>query len=85
MPSARTGSSADAALLRDRVDRVLDGFLRERRTELTTIEPAAAGAIDDVIALVRAGGKRLRPAFCYWGYRAAGGADEEAIIRAAAT
>ncbi len=25
------------------------------------------------LRLVQAGGKRLRPAFCYWGYRAAGG------------
>ena len=32
----------------------------------------------------RAGGKRIRPAFCYWGYRAAGGADGEPIVRAAA-
>ena len=32
----------------------------------------------------RAGGKRLRPAFCYWGYRAAGGPDGEPIVRARA-
>jgi geranylgeranyl diphosphate synthase, type I len=83
MASARAGSTAELTLLRDRVDRVLEGFLRERRGDLAAIEPGAAGAIDDVVALVRAGGKRLRPAFCYWGYRATGGADEEAIIRAA--
>jgi geranylgeranyl diphosphate synthase type I len=37
---------------------------------------------------VGAGGKRIRPAFCYWGFRAAGGRDDgdigEAIVRAAA-
>jgi geranylgeranyl diphosphate synthase, type I len=37
---------------------------------------------------VEAGGKRIRPAFCYWGFRAAGGEDEgeagEAIVGAAA-
>lgn len=28
-------------------------------------------------------GKRLRPAFCYWGWRGAGGADSEEIVAAA--
>jgi geranylgeranyl diphosphate synthase type I len=40
--------------------------------------------IDEVIRLIAEGGKRLRPAFCYWGYRAAGGVDGEPIDRAAA-
>src|SRR5262249_58452574 len=31
-----------------------------------------------------AGGKRLRPAFCYWGWRGAGGPDCPEIINAAA-
>jgi geranylgeranyl diphosphate synthase, type I len=35
--------------------------------------------------LVDAGGKRLRPAFCYWGYRAAGGSDRPEIVRAASS
>lgn len=33
---------------------------------------------------MKAGGKRIRPAFCYWGFRAAGGEDGEPIVRAAA-
>jgi geranylgeranyl diphosphate synthase, type I len=84
MSSARVEPAAELLLLRDRVDRTLEWFLDQRRRDLAAIDPAAAGALDDVIALVRAGGKRLRPAFCYWGYRAAGGADGEPIIRAAA-
>jgi geranylgeranyl diphosphate synthase type I len=32
-----------------------------------------------------AGGKRLRPSFCYWGWRAAGAAPCEEIVRAAAS
>ena len=41
---------------------------------------AGRGALDRRRSrrLVAAGGKRLRPAFCYWGYRAAGGADGDA-------
>lgn len=41
--------------------------------------------IEEISALIRAGGKRIRPAFCYWGYRSAGGAHSEAIVRAAAS
>jgi geranylgeranyl diphosphate synthase type I len=36
------------------------------------------------VRLVRAGGKRLRPAFCYWGFRAAGGVDADVIWRVGA-
>ena len=44
--------------------------------------------VEEMRRLVDAGGKRFRPAFCYWGFRAAGGRDDEdtgeAIVRAAA-
>ena len=44
--------------------------------------------VDEVRRLVEAGGKRIRPGFCYWGFRAAGGEDggkaDEAIVRVAA-
>ena len=39
---------------------------------------------DEIGRLLGAGGKRLRPAFCYWGFRAAGGDDGEPIVRASA-
>src|SRR4029450_11751171 len=53
------------AALGDLLDRGLDGlgFLDEE------LEPVAAA----LRAFVLAGGKRLRPAFVYWGYRGAGG------------
>jgi geranylgeranyl diphosphate synthase type I len=70
--------------LKDRVDDVLTTFLTARRQELEWIDRRATTPIDEVIRLFRAGGKRLRPAFCYWGYRAAGGADDARIVRAAA-
>ena len=38
----------------------------------------------DAIADLLAGGKRLRPAFCYWGWRACGGPDGPPIMAAAA-
>jgi geranylgeranyl diphosphate synthase type I len=37
----------------------------------------------ETISSLLSGGKRLRPAFCYWGWRGAGGADHDPIVRAA--
>lgn len=70
--------------LRDRVDAVVHAFLDERRAEAVRIDPRAGEPYDEIAALLRAGGKRIRPAFCYWGFRAAGGPDGEPIVRAAA-
>ncbi|MFB9235979.1 polyprenyl synthetase family protein [Plantactinospora siamensis] len=41
-------------------------------------------AFDLLRRFVLDGGKRLRPRFCYWGWRAAGGADGRPIVTAAA-
>jgi geranylgeranyl diphosphate synthase type I len=62
------------------VDADLARFLATRRSELEETGPL----IDEISRLMAAGGKRLRPAFCYWGYRAAGGAHDDAIVRTAA-
>jgi geranylgeranyl diphosphate synthase type I len=67
--------------LRRRTDDVLLGFLR---AEHGAIEPEALPLLDELEAIVSAGGKRLRPRFCYWGYRAAGGDDCAEIIRTGA-
>ena len=67
-----------------RVDEILEGFLAARREEAVAIEPSTAEPIEEIWRLVHAGGKRLRPAFTYWGYRAAGGQDGPEIWRAAA-
>ena len=67
-----------------RVDAVLDRFLAERRAEVEGFDPAAGVLIDELLRLLGAGGKRVRPACCYLGYRAAGGEDGEPIERAAA-
>ncbi len=71
-------------VLRGRFDDALYAFLAARRLEADRAHPRATVLIDEILRLLHAGGKRLRPAFCYWGYRAAGGSDEERIVRAAA-
>ncbi|MBA3737278.1 MAG: polyprenyl synthetase family protein, partial [Actinobacteria bacterium] len=74
--------------LRERVDAALAAFLDARRERVERLDRGALPLVDEVRRLVDAGGKRIRPAFCYWGFRAAGGHDEgeagEAIVRAGA-
>jgi geranylgeranyl diphosphate synthase type I len=67
--------------LRRAVEAVLGEFLSERRRAVSE----AAGLIDEIDRLVGAGGKRLRPAFCYWGHRACGGEHGPVIVTAAAS
>lgn len=67
--------------LRRQIDAELDRFLASTRADL----PDAADLIDEITDVVAAGGKRLRPCFCYWGYRAAGGNDRPEIVRAASS
>ena len=74
--------------LRARVDAVLLAFLDERIRDAERLDPGARPPAEEIARLLSAGGKRMRPALCYWGYRAAGGADhggrDEPIVRAAA-
>jgi geranylgeranyl diphosphate synthase type I len=70
--------------VRARIDQTLDHFLIVVREEMAGVAPDALLPIDEVIRLTMAQGKRLRPMFCFWGYRAAGGADGPPIERAAA-
>ena len=74
----------ELAGFRARIDGTLDAFLAGARAEMATVAPDALLPIDEVIRLTAAGGKRLRPMFCYWGFRAAGGVDGEPVERASA-
>jgi geranylgeranyl diphosphate synthase, type I len=74
--------------LQGRVDEVLSAFLDVRIRDAERLDAAARPPVEEIARLVAAGGKRIRPAFCYWGFRAAGGVDaggrDEPIVRAAA-
>ncbi|GAA0567366.1 polyprenyl synthetase family protein [Paractinoplanes ferrugineus] len=70
--------------MRSRVDKALGAFLGEQRARLSGIDPALAEVSDALEAFVLGGGKRLRPAFAYWGYRGAGGVDGDAAVAAVA-
>ena len=76
----------DAEDLRPAVQAVVDETLAHQRRLLMAISPDLEPMVDAIAALL-SGGKRLRPAFCYWGWRGAGGSavDVTAAIRAAAS
>ena len=67
------------------VDEVLLRFLGDRRAELAGMDREAAALADEIVRIVRAGGKRIRPTLCVWAFGAAGGdVEDELILRAAA-
>jgi geranylgeranyl diphosphate synthase, type I len=80
-----TVPALDRADLRARVNKALSVFLSDQRARFAGIDAAALASVADAIdALILGGGKRLRPAFAYWGYRGAGGADRDEVVAAAA-
>jgi geranylgeranyl diphosphate synthase type I len=72
----------ERAGLRSRVDKALAGFLGHQRVRLAAIDAELTPIADALDAFVLGGGKRLRPAFAYWGFRAAGGLDTDALVAA---
>lgn len=62
--------ASDSVDLRARIQRVVDTFLTEQAALMATVGPDIAPLVESVTALL-SGGKRLRPAFCYWGWRGA--------------
>ena len=76
-------SPLDAEDLRVRVHKELEAFLESQQPVLDAVGEELLPILDAARTLL-AGGKRLRPAFAYWGWRGAGGDDCPEIIRAVA-
>jgi geranylgeranyl diphosphate synthase type I len=72
----------DAEDLRSRVDKAVDEILARQADVLDAVGDDLAPLMAALADLLR-GGKRLRPAFCYWGWRGAGGADSPEIVTVA--
>ncbi|MFJ3696166.1 polyprenyl synthetase family protein [Streptomyces sp. NPDC090052] len=66
-----------------RVDRELTSFVDQEILELIAVDEQLTPVADQLRA-VTSDGKRLRAAFCYWGWRAAGQPDCDEMVRAAA-
>jgi geranylgeranyl diphosphate synthase type I len=82
--SVTTDSPLDAENLRTRAQKALDDALTHQAAVLDAVSPDLAPLMEAVSDLLR-GGKRLRAAFCYWGWRAAGGSDTAETLTVAAS
>jgi geranylgeranyl diphosphate synthase, type I len=75
----------DVAGVRTRVERCLSEFLDAKRaTAAASASPHELMLLDPLRDLVLSGGKRLRAAFCYWGWRGAAGPDGDGAVTAGA-
>ncbi len=86
VPSSTPGGTAGEGAASDllaRVQRELDDVLAHQRGLLAEVDPTCLDLLDAVADLL-SGGKRLRAAFCYWGWRAAGADDDVRAVRAGA-
>jgi geranylgeranyl diphosphate synthase type I len=83
MPGAAESGLADLARIRAEAERALGGFIARQRDDLVAMSAELAPCVDAITDLLT-GGKRLRAAFCYWGWRACGGDDGPPIFAAAA-
>lgn len=77
-----TTDAAGLDTLRTQVERALGEFVERQLPAGGDPEFAPLRMAADALL---SGGKRLRPAFCYWGWRGAGGADVPGIFTAAAS
>lgn len=67
------------------VDEQLAQAVSAQKERWSAVDRELSLPLAEVERLVLSGGKRIRPAFCYWGYRAAGGVhDAETPIRVGA-
>ncbi|WP_263105787.1 polyprenyl synthetase family protein [Kitasatospora sp. DSM 101779] len=84
-PTSLPANPIDREAVRDRVNAALAAFMDGRSTLLAGISPQLGPVSEALRDFLLDGGKRLRPAFCYWGWRGAGGsADHPGIADAAA-
>jgi geranylgeranyl diphosphate synthase type I len=84
-----TSPEATVRAVRDRLLTRVEGRIRqvihEERTRWGAVDARGQVPVDAIAALLEAGGKRIRPAFCLTGFLAAGGDPEDELIVDAAT
>ncbi len=78
------GTVLDLENLRDRVHKNLVDFIDQQTPYLDDISDDVSPLVEAISSLLSRG-KRLRAAFCYWGWRGSGGDDSEEAVRAASS
>jgi geranylgeranyl diphosphate synthase, type I len=85
MPDRVPAPPASLATIASRVDARLDEVLENELRRWAALDQDLAGPFDEIRRMVRAGGKRLRPAFCHWAFVGAGGdAGDRRVVDAGA-
>ena len=82
--TAVAGNPLDRHDVHERVRKALSTFLSAQLPRLDAVSDELGPVHDALAEFLLDGGKRLRPAFCFWGWRAAGGEDSDEIVTAAA-
>ena len=78
--SANSSVPASLAGIATRVESRLRQFLEPEQARWATFDAELAEPIAHIGRLVLAGGKRLRPAFCHWGFVGAGGDAADPMV-----
>jgi len=72
-----TPAPPSLSLIARRVDERVAALLTAERARWTAVSADLAEPFEALTALVRGGGKRLRPAFCHWAFVGAGGDPDD--------
>lgn len=80
-----SGAPVELAAIGARVESCLSALLCAEELRWSKIEPELRAPLQALAQLIQAGGKRLRPAFCHWGFVGAGGQpDDDRVVQAGA-
>jgi geranylgeranyl diphosphate synthase type I len=79
-PSRAVPTPACLVTVADRVERRLTEVLAGERARWTEFDPDVTQFVDALAQLAEAGGKRIRPAFCYWAFVGAGGDPDDPSV-----
>ena len=80
-----TRPPASLAAIASRVTERVVSFVTAEGERWTALDGDLAGPFNEIRRMVEAGGKRLRPAFCQWGFVGAGGdPDDQRVVDAGA-
>ena len=71
---------ASLTLIAERVEARLRTLLDAEVERWRALDPEIVAPLESLGTLVLAGGKRLRPAFCHWGWVGAGGDPDDPIV-----
>jgi len=71
---------ASLTLIADRVEQRLRTLLEVETERWRALDEEIVAPLESLRALLLAGGKRLRPAFCHWGFVGAGGDPDDPVV-----